>query len=71
MMRRSAALFLIGIFLLSGCEASRDTAGDVQQDSGQETVTSPEDENENGEMNMASENKQIRVTAEDGGAGYF
>lgn len=71
MMRRSAAWFLIGIFLLSGCVASQDTAGDMQQDSGQETVTLPEDENENGEMNMTSANRQIRVTAEDGGEIIF
>ena len=71
MMRRSAVLFLLGIFLLSGCGASQDTAGDVQQDSGQETVASPKDENENGEMNMTSENRQIRVTAEDGGEIIF
>ena len=66
MVRRSAAWFLIGIFLLSGCGASQDTAGDMQQDSGQEAVNPPEDENENGEMNMTSANRQIRVTAEDG-----
>ena len=71
MVRRSAAWFLIGIFLLSGCVASQDTAGDMQQDSGQEMVTSPEDENENGEMNMTSANRQIRVTAEDVGAIIF
>lgn len=71
MVRRSAAWFLIGIFLLSGCVASQDTAGDMQQDSGQETVTSPEDENENGEMHMTSANRQIRVTAEDGGEIIF